>query len=77
VTLTKAVRRASRSVTALDASIELDLGIDAALSLATEDTFLTVVAAQGADDLPDVGDVVAAPSVRPRFTRGTAPTCSG
>jgi hypothetical protein len=35
-TLAKAVRRASRSVTALDASIELDMGIDAALSLATE-----------------------------------------
>jgi hypothetical protein len=35
-TLASAVRRASRSSTALDASIELDLGIDAALSLATE-----------------------------------------
>jgi len=35
-TLASAVRRASRSGTALDASIELDLGIDAALSLATE-----------------------------------------
>jgi len=35
-TLASAVRRATRSGTALDASIELDLGIDAALSLATE-----------------------------------------
>ena len=35
-TLASAVRRASRSGSALDASIELDMGIDAALSLATE-----------------------------------------
>jgi hypothetical protein len=35
-TLSSAVKRAATSGTALDASIELDLGIDAALSLATE-----------------------------------------
>jgi hypothetical protein len=35
-TLSSAVRRAATSGTALDASIELDLGLDAALSLATE-----------------------------------------
>ena len=35
-TLSLAVRRAATSQTALDASIELDLGIDAALSLATD-----------------------------------------
>ena len=35
-TLVSAVRRAAGSSTALDASIELDLGLDAALSLATD-----------------------------------------
>jgi hypothetical protein len=35
-TLSSAVRRAAGSQTALDASIELDLGLDAALSLATD-----------------------------------------
>lgn len=35
-TLSSALRRANTSPTAMDASVELDLGIDAALSLATE-----------------------------------------
>ncbi len=35
-TLTSALHRAASSATALDASIELDVGLDAALSLATE-----------------------------------------
>jgi hypothetical protein len=64
-TLTSALRRATTARTALDASVELDLGLDAALSLATDGHLPYASAPPKVPTMP--------PTMPPRMSSTTSP----